>query len=354
MKKFNYLLAVMAAALLCACGGQKGEKVEIIPTVRVVEALPCGNGTTQQYPGKVVIAEDANVSFKVAGTLRRVPVKEGQHVSKGQLLAEMDDTDYKVQLKATEAEYAQIKADAERVIGLYKDGSTTASNYDKARYGLEQIEAKLQNHRNQLAYTKIYAPYDGYVQTVFMTDGETVGAGMPIVSVLSSGNPEIEINLPVSAYANRDAFSRFLCSFDVLPNQKLEATPISILPQANSNQLFKMRLKLTEKNDAVSPGMSTWVTIHCSEDGNTAVRVPSTCVLTENEKSYVFIYHANKQTVEKASVHVETLHTDGSVEITGKVSSGDQLVSSGVHHVQNGMKVKLVEPVSSSNVGGLM
>lgn len=354
MKKFNYVLAVLAAGLFCACGGQKGEKVEIIPTVRVVEAVPCGEGTTQQYPGKVVTADDANVSFKVAGTLRHVAVKEGQHVRKGQLLAEMDDTDYKVQLKATEAEYAQIKADAERVIGLYKDGSTTASNYDKARYGLEQIEAKLQNHRNQLAYTKIYAPYDGYVQTVFMSDGETIGAGMPVVAVLSSGTPEIEINLPVSAYANRDAFSRFLCSFDVLPNQKLEATPVSILPQANSNQLYKMRLKLAQNNEAVSPGMSTWVTIHCTEDGNTAVRIPTTCVLTQEDKSFVFIYHAQKQTVEKVSVHVETIHTDGTVEVTGSVTSGDMLVSSGVHHVENGMKVKLVEPVSSSNVGGLM
>ena len=101
----------MTATMLVACGA-KDEKKSVVPTVRVAEAEACGNAVSQQYPGKVVSADDANVSFKVAGTLRQINVKEGQHVRRGQLLAVMDDSDYKVQLKATEAEHAQIKAEA--------------------------------------------------------------------------------------------------------------------------------------------------------------------------------------------------------------------------------------------------
>lgn len=354
MKKYNIIIGMFAAMLMCGCGGQKDDAKGTTPSVRVVEAQACGDNVDQQYPGKVVSAGDANLSFKVAGTLRHVCVKEGQHVRRGQLLAEMDNTDYLVQLKATQAEHAQIKAEAERVIGLYQDGGTTASNYDKARYGLEQIDAKLQHHKNQLAYTRIHAPYDGYVQKVYMSDGETVGAGMPVVAMLSSGTPEVEVNLPASAYAQRDRFQRFSCSFDVLPEQALEASFVSVLAQANSNQLYTMRLKLQQNNDAVSPGMSTWVTVSMTATGEALVRIPSTCVLREGDAASVFVYDDKQQSVRKTSVNVEQLHTDGTLVVSGGIKAGDRVVSSGVRHVKDGMKLRLLEPVSKTNVGGLM
>lgn len=342
------------SCVFISCSDKDAKKVENLPTVRIDSALACGIGKTQQYPGKVVSSDDANISFKVAGTLKVVSVKEGQRVKRGQLLAELDNTDYKVQLSATEAEYSQIKAEAERVISLFEDGGTTASNYDKARYGLKQIESKLENHRNQLSYTRIYAPYDGFVQKLFMNRGETVGAGMPVVSMLSSGAPEVEINLPASAYVNRESFSRFNCSFDVLPGQTIEAEPISVLQQANSNQLYTMRLKLKENNASVSPGMSTWVTIYGKNSDTGVVRIPATSVLERNGKSSIFVYNASTQKVKELNVEVESLHTDGTVEVRGSVKPADMVVSSGVHHIKDGQKVKPLQPVSKTNVGGLL
>ena len=84
-----------------------------------------------QYPGKVKAAEDASLSFRVSGTIRRIYVKEGARVRKGQLLADLDPTDYQIQLDATEAEYLQVKSEAERVMALYKDGGTTPAANDK-------------------------------------------------------------------------------------------------------------------------------------------------------------------------------------------------------------------------------
>ena len=90
-------------------------------------------------------------------------VNDGTYVRKGQLLAELDPTDYQVQLDATEAEYKQIKAEAERVMALYKDNGTTPSANDKAVYGLKQITAKYRHHKDQLGYTRLYAPFSGYI-----------------------------------------------------------------------------------------------------------------------------------------------------------------------------------------------
>ena len=142
--------------------------------VKTTIAESTGEESMISYPGKTKAADVVSPSFKVSGTLSKIYVKEGDHVRKGQLIAELDAHDYEVQLRATEAEYAQIKADAERVISMYNEGTATASNYDKARYGLKQIEEKLAHHRDEVKYCKLYSPIDGYVQGKNHDVGENV------------------------------------------------------------------------------------------------------------------------------------------------------------------------------------
>lgn len=354
MKNLQNLFVLLLLAGLASCGGGQKNDTEKVLSVRIDTVKYADEDATLQFPGRVVSSEDVNVSFKVSGIISRVLVTEGQHVSAGQLLAEMDPTDYQVQLSATEAEYANIKAEAERVIGLYKDGATTASNYDKARYGLTQIEAKLQNHKNQLAYCKIYAPISGTVQHKFFDSRETVAAGMPIVSLVGSGAPEIEVNLPASTYLKKDKFTNFTATLNILPGEIVPLKLISILAKANTNQLFTMRLKLQDSTKNIAPGMSAWVTIETADSVSAAVRIPSTALVEENGLSYAYLYTGSTQMVKKVEVHVNSLHTDGTAIVTGSVHPGDLIVSSGAHFIKDGVRVHPLGRISKTNVGGLL
>ena len=173
MKRKNWTIACLLLGGLAACS-QKGAENVRLQTVKVDSVRAVGEQTLLQYPGKVKAAQDISLAFRVSGTLREMAVEEGAPVRQGQLLAELDPTDYQVQLDATEAEYRQVKADAERVMQLYADSSTTASNYDKAVYGLKQITAKYRHHQDQLAYTRLYAPFNGWIQKRLFDEHETV------------------------------------------------------------------------------------------------------------------------------------------------------------------------------------
>lgn len=166
---------------------------------------------------------------------------------KGQLLAELDPTDYRIQLDVAEAEYQSVKAEAERVMALYKENVTTPDANDKAVYGLRQITAKYNHAKDQLAYTRLYAPFSGYVQKRLFDSHETVAAGMPVVSIISEGSPEVEINLPAVEYIRRQQFTRYYCTFDIYPHQRYALELISVTPKANANQLYTMRLQLKKK-----------------------------------------------------------------------------------------------------------
>ena len=122
----NTTIAVTLLLLLCGC---KGEHTEQATTqyVKTTTVSATNQGGTVSYPGKTRSKDDANLSFRVSGPISKVMVKEGEHVRKGQTIALMDPRDYQVQLSATQAEYEQVKADAERIIAMYEEGNTTAS-----------------------------------------------------------------------------------------------------------------------------------------------------------------------------------------------------------------------------------
>ena len=195
MKRIYWVLASITTCLLASCNSSTKDAREY-QTVKIDTVTSANGQTYLQYPGKVKAAQDISLAFRVNGTIRKIYVKDGARVQAGQLLAELDPTDYQVQLDATEAEYKQIKAEAERVMALYKENGTTPSANDKAVYGLKQITAKYQHHKDQLGYTRLYAPFNGYIQKRLFEAHETIGAGMPVLSMISGGAPEVEINLP--------------------------------------------------------------------------------------------------------------------------------------------------------------
>ncbi len=357
MKQIYWMLAGMALLTMTgACQSGKKEQTQV-QTVSIDTVRAATKELALQYPGKVKAAQDVNLSFRVSGTIDKYYVKAGQQVRAGELLVAMDPTDYEVQLAATEAEYQQIKNDAERVMAMYADSASTASANDKAVYGLKQISAKLQHHRDQLAYTRLTAPFGGHVQSLLFEAHETVGAGMPVLTLIGNGTPEVEINLPAAEYVNRSRFSDYTCTFDVFPGREYALKPISITPMANANQLYTMRLQVVvDKNAPLpSPGMNTMVTVYCHEEGDRQLTVPGSALLRRGEQTEVFIYTPNDKKVHARKVSIVRLLSNGQAIITApQLQPGEIVVSAGVHHIKDGETVKPLTPVSSTNVGGLL
>ena len=346
------LLTVLCLALT-GCGKKKKKEaaVERLVQVQAVENGAGQNVTT--YPGRTQASEEANVAFRVAGTLLKVTVKEGDRVRRGQVIARMDDRDYRVQLTAAEAEYTQVKAEAERVMALYADSVATANNYDKARYGLQQITQKLQHCRDQVEDCILRAPFDGYVRTVLHESHETVAAGMPIVGLIADGQTEVVINIPASENLRRSEFADFTARFDVLPDEEFPLQLLSIARQANTNQLYEVRLGLKGRHPQITPGMSTLVQLTYHSEGENPIRVPLRAVMHDAKgATTVFVY--DKGHLHRTPITLGRAHGDGSVEVNSGLKRGDQIVVAGVNTLSDGEAVRPTSEPSKTNVGGLL
>jgi RND family efflux transporter MFP subunit len=348
------VLAAGLALLTPACS-QKKTGGKIAQTVKTDTVRAYGEKSRAAFPGKVKAASEANLSFRISGTIEKLHVEAGNRVKKGQVVAEMDSRDYAIQLKATEAEYKQIKSEAERVIALYEKNGATPNDYDKAVYGLKQITAKYEAHRNALADTKLLAPFDGYVQKCLFDAGETVSAGMPIVSVISANAPEVEINIPSSEFIRRDKFDSFACTVDIYPGRTFPLELIGVTQKANLNQLYTMRLRI--KNTATplpSPGMTAMVTVYFKPENTAVVNLPLSAVFEADGASMVWIYSSGTQTVERRAVKIATVLPNGTALVAEGLQAGEIVVTAGVHSLQEGEKVKLLPAASPTNVGGLL
>ena len=280
MKLSHLFIGLALIAVLSACHHQAANTTSA-PVVKTDSVRVYQQNVTATFPGKVKAAEDLDIAFKVSGTLLRMPARQGTYVRKGTLIAEMDDRDYRTQLSATEAEYNQIRNEATRVMELYEKQSASKSDYEKALYGLQQISAKYEAHRNALADTRLYAPFDGYIEQVYFDAHETVSAGMPVISMINAGLPEVEINIPSADYMRRAEFASFDCRIELFPDRTYPLELVGLKQKANLNQLYTMVLRmLPVPYDAVpTPGMSAMVTITYRSGENARLQLPAPAVL---------------------------------------------------------------------------
>jgi len=352
MKAFDSFLVLAIAFVCVACSGKK-EGVEVIPLVKTEIVGESASTMVNDFPGKVKAAKDVGVSFKVSGTLQYYALKEGDAFRKGQVLAVMDPKDYQLQFDAAQAQYSQVKAQAQRIMNLYKDSVVSADKYDQARYGLEQVTAKYEFAKNQLNDCKIYAPFDGLVSKRYFESGTTVGAGMPVMAIISSGRPEVEIEIPAKILNMKSNFSGFSAKFDTY-DQDVKLSMISISPKANANQLYSVRLAIDPSlKEMPMPGMNTMVRLHFKSRDFEHFSIPVTSVFTKDGKSYVWIL-AGDNKVRMREVQVATLHIDGTADISLGLEAGNVIVSAGVHQLHEDQQVQVLKETSPTNLGSLL
>ncbi|WP_233198671.1 efflux RND transporter periplasmic adaptor subunit [Luteimonas rhizosphaerae] len=206
--------AVLAALVLAACGD--GAPVpDTAQPVLVVRPGDLANDGVGAYAGEIRAREESPLSFQVGGRLVRRLVDAGEHVTRGQVLAEIDPGDLRLQaqsaqaqLASAEAEYARARTDRARYATLVDEQLVSRSQMDQQDAAYKAAEAQVRAARaqtdvarNQAGYTQLRAPRDGVIANRQAEAGEVVAAGQPIFTLAGDAGREVAIALPESRIA---------------------------------------------------------------------------------------------------------------------------------------------------------
>lgn len=349
----RYQWIFVVAFCLCSCAHDNKGKESVRHSVYVTTPSGQSGDEERQFAGIVEERSEVSVGFKTPGQINRIYVREGQHVGKGQLLATLDGSDYKLGVEALQIQYDQVKAEVERAKKLFEKKSMSANDYEKAVAGLRQLGVQLQVNKNKLAYTRLLAPVSGIVESVNFSAGEMVDAGTAVFTLLDVSQKSVTVDIPVSVYLRKDDIRDIVCSTSHNPQQNYNMTVLSIVPKADGNQLYRMKLGFKGTPTALSPGMNVKVTLEFNTGSRETLRIPQSALVRKDSKDYVWTVRKDS-TVTLQRVDINYGGAGEEVEVVSGLSPDAVVVRAGGRMLHEGEKIKIIGNPSTTNYGGML
>lgn len=350
--------AAALAVLLIACGGDE-EPEAVLRPVRYEQVFSTGGSRTRTFSGTAQAALESSLSFKVPGTIERLPVQVGDSVQRRQLIAALDDQDYRVQVQEAEAALARARAQErnseanyERVRLLYENNTASKSDLDAARANFESAAAtveasdqRLQLARLQLSYTRLTAPVAGAVASVDVDVNENVNPGQPIVMLTSGARHKVEVGIPEVLIGQIRAGDPVTVTFDALPERSFAALVTEVgVAATGMGTTFPVTVLLNQADSDIRSGMAAEVAFRFeSSDQRERFIVPAYAVGEDRAGRFVYVVEPTQEgkgVVRRRAVESGEITAEG-IEIFEGLSDGDLLVTAGVSRIQDGLAVRL-------------
>lgn len=341
------MLAVALASLLAGCS-EPDVPVEAARPVLVVHPSAGAQAGFSAYAGEIRAREETALSFRIGGSLLRRLVDAGDHVRRGQLLAELDPGDAGLQVAAAQADLARLRGDLERYRTLVAQNLVSQSAFDAQQAAYRAARAQYDLTRNQSAYTRLLAPRDGVIANRQAEAGQTVAAGQAVYTLAGDGGREVAIALPESRIREVSVGQPVLVELWSTPGQRLPGRVREISPAADPQaRTYAARVALDgDAASAVELGQSARV--YMQEHGEAAaLRVPLSAVqrAADGRPASLWVVDPKSRRVRLAAVKLGT-YAEDVVPVLGGVDANAWVVAAGGHLLREG---QLVAPVDRDN-----
>ncbi|MFK5878483.1 MAG: efflux RND transporter periplasmic adaptor subunit [Flavobacteriaceae bacterium] len=299
-----------------------------------------------EIQGNVVTKQNIVVYPEFSGTLIKMLVKEGQHVSKGQMLARIDDGGMSQQLAQVEAQATLAKTTYERQKRLWDQKIGSEMQYLQAETTYKAQQNAVNQLKKQLAKAIVRAPFSGIIDDVFTEQGTVVSPGLSqLLRIVNLNNMYIEAEIPENNLLSIKKGKSVEVYFPVLGktvHTKVRQVGNYINP---SNRSFKIEIGLPNKDGEIKPNLTSKLKINDYSNEN-AILIPQS-IINENAlgQQYVYVVTDKKDSKGKAEkVIIETGKTQGDIiEVLSGLEHGVEVIEEGARNVNEGQTVKVLE-----------
>ena len=314
-----------------------------LTAVTVLEVSPETFIHSFEALGKVEADRSVNLLPEMGGQIKRVLVSEGERVAAGQTLIELDNSVMRSSLDEVKKSLSLATTLFEKQERLWKQGIGSEVQYLQAKTNKESLEQRIQTVQNQLAMSRVKAPFAGTVDEMNAKEGEFAAPGMALGRLISSGKASVTADIPES-YANVVGKGQKVDLFFPSINKSLEARVTQVSDYINpDNRSYKVYVNLPATGE-YKPNMLAKVRVRDYE-ADQALSVPAALVQQDmSGNNYVFVWKLVKDgigLVEKRAVEVGKNNGE-QVEIKSGLALGETLVDKGARTVRDGQSVKVM------------
>lgn len=349
MKKLILMTGIVLG--LSACGNNE-QKQEEPKSVKVVEVKKVENESTRSYTFLSQPYRVSELSFRVGGPVNVFDVQNGQFFRKGQLIAAIDDRDFIIRKERAEAAYLQAKADYKRVAALYEKDNISAANFEKAKASYEKAEADLKDASNALEDTKLYAPFDGYVQKTYIEKFSDVKPSMPVVTFidLSKIKAEAYVTEDMAASMRKKKDSDISISFGAVKGKTFKPSETFISQNAADNNIsYQITAIIENKDNSLMGGMTGSLNIlyknpiSSSSIAQKSVVIPQSAVCNNNTQGEYVWKIDEENNVKLTQVKTGKLISGNRIEILAGLDEGEKIAITRLQQLTDNEKIRITE-----------
>jgi RND family efflux transporter MFP subunit len=334
---------------MTACG-QKAEQREKQP-IRVQTEVVQSNAQTAEgrtYVGVVEENQATVVSYTTMGTLKRVAVSEGQAVGRGQLIAELDDTQARNMLAAAEAQNRQAEDALQRYKLLHDEGSMTEAQWVEVQSKVDQARSELAIARRNVADSRLEAPVSGIIGKRYLAAGETALPSQPVVSILDISSVKVKIAVPEREMKDITSTTPTTIFVEAI-GREFHGGLIEKGVQADAlTHTYDVRVRVDNKGRDLLPGMVAKVKTlspsslsgkEQSPSTTTFFTLPITAVQQRADGTFFAWTVSKDNTAHRTTVTTGTI-VGNRIEILSGLSDGQRVVTEGYQKLSEGTKTR--------------
>ncbi len=373
MKSFSYkLVAVALVVLVAACQPDKkaqldqlkkqqaelSAKIKKLETeiaasdtskkddskVRQVSSIDIKPETFKHYievQGRLDGEDNLDVYPEAMGIVESVNVSNGQAVSKGQVLARINDAAAREQLKGLETQYQFVKETFEKQERLWNQKIGSEVQYLQAKSQKESMESQIASVKKQIDMMTIKAPINGTVEDVSLKVGQTASPAMPAFRVMNFGSLKVKADV-AEAYSSKINIGDDVIVFFPDLNKEIPAKVNTASRYINPiNRTFQIEVRLNPEKNGYKANMVAVLKV-IDYKANNAIVVPVNLIQTDPTGNFIYVVNNNgKEAVAKKIYIKQGQSYNGTVEITDGLKAGDKVITSGYLDLEEGEAIKL-------------
>jgi len=294
--------------------------------------------------GDVDTKENLIIYPEFSGTLTNVYVKEGQNVSKGQLLARIDDGGLSSQLAQMKTQYELAKTTFERQKRLWDQKIGSEIQYLQTKANMEGLENSVKQMQAQVGKTTVRAPFTGTIDEIITDQGQVVSpGGSQLMRIVSLKNMYVKASIPENYLGTISKGTIVNVEFPSLA-KSIEGTVRQVGNFINpNNRTFEVEIAIPNKEQQIKPNLVANLEIN-DYSNDKAVVIPDN-VIQENANGEKFVYvivNAENNEAEVIKTKIETGKSyKGFIEVLNGLQAGQTIVKDGAITMRDGLNVKI-------------
>lgn len=364
MKKILYLSGIL---FLAACSSKPKDKkteladlqkqqAEINTKITKLQAETAGSDSTKsadvsvievkagqftnyvQIQGKIDAQDNVTAYPQSPGTITAINARPGQHVSKGQVLVQLDNSVLQQNIAQAQSQIALLNTLYQRQKNLWDQKIGTEVQYLQAQTNLQSSQKQLAALRQQASMYRITSPINGTIDQMDLKLGQVAQPGATGIRIVNADNLKVKADVPESYSASVGTGNNVKIIVPDANDSLITKVTFAAKAIDPTSRSFAVEIKLPARK-SLRPNMTAILKI-ADYSKSKAISIPVKSIQKSEDGDYVFIN--NNGTAKRVNVKVGNTYGGQSEILTG-LNAGDQLITAGASDIEDGDKVKVLQ-----------